>query len=123
MKKAPQWAHLWLVIPILMAAWAPSVAAAHPFPQYEAIQPNIDFWTQIYSTYTTCQAVVHDAENLDIVYGIIELRPHGEPGARKANRQRMKQAKAKYQKILQRLAADPRQPQRRIPENCGAVRR
>ncbi len=107
MKKAPRWAHLWLVIPILMAALAPSVVAAHPFPQYEAIQPNIDFWTQIYSTYTTCQAVVHDAENLDIVYGIIELRPHGEPGARKANRQRMKQAKAKYQKILQRLAADP----------------
>ncbi len=82
--------------------------AADTFPTYEAIQPNVSFWTKIYAEYPTTRAVVHDSVNLGIVYEVITLKPQNAPGARKINRQRMKRARGKYRDILKRLAADPR---------------
>ena len=77
------------------------------FPRYPRIEPNVEFWTQIYSHYTTTQAVVHDSVQLDRIYDVIELLPTQNKGARKINRQRMKAARLHYEKILKRLAADP----------------
>jgi membrane-bound lytic murein transglycosylase D len=81
--------------------------AAEPFPHYDAIQPNVSFWIKAYSKYTTQQAVVHDSRHLDIIYDVIELKPDDAPRAHKINRRRMKMARAKYQKILEYLAANP----------------
>ncbi len=81
--------------------------AAESFPRYEAIQPNVSFWEKIYSEYPTTRAVVHDSKDLGIVYEVIALKPHDAPGARKINRKRMKRARATYQGLLKRLAADP----------------
>ena len=87
----------------------PSTPSAEDrFPAYEAIQPNVSFWIKIYSTYPTTRAVVHDSVDLGVVYEVIKLKPHGVPGARKTNRQRMKRARARYRDLLKRLAADPR---------------
>ena len=86
----------------------PSTPSAEDrFPAYEAIQPNVSFWIKIYSTYPTTRAVVHDSVDLGVVYEVIKLKPHGVPGARKTNRQRMKRARARYRDLLKRLAADP----------------
>ncbi len=82
-------------------------SAAEIFPAYEAIQPNVSFWINIYATYPTTRAVVHDSLDLGVVYEVIKLKPHDLPGARKINRQRMKRARARYRDILKRLAADP----------------
>ena len=81
--------------------------SADPFPAYEAIQPNVSFWTTIYAEHPTTRAVVHDSVNLGIVYDVIALKPQNVHGARKVNRQRMKRARVKYRDILKRLAADP----------------
>ncbi|MEJ2155843.1 MAG: transglycosylase SLT domain-containing protein [Desulfobacteraceae bacterium] len=82
-------------------------AAAEPFPQYDNIQPNVTFWIMAYSKYSTQQAVVHDSRHLDIIYDVIDLKPHDAYRARKINRSRMKRARAKYEKILKHLAANP----------------
>jgi membrane-bound lytic murein transglycosylase D len=77
------------------------------FPEYTVVKPNVSFWINIYTQYTTGQAVVHDNRRLDIVYGVIDLEPVDSPGARKINRQRMKAETRKYDQILEHLAANP----------------
>ncbi|MGD9251313.1 MAG: transglycosylase SLT domain-containing protein, partial [Desulfobacterales bacterium] len=82
--------------------------AAEPFPHYEVTEPNVSFWIKVYSQYPTTRAIVHDSIDLGIVYEVITLKPYDASGARKINRKRMKRARAKYQGILKRLAANPR---------------
>lgn len=96
---------------------------ADTFPEFENIKPNVSFWTKVYSHYPSTKAIVHDAVHLDIIYDVIDLKTHGELRARKINRQRMKRAKAKYNKILKQLAAHPNTKNKtahRIAELFGA---
>ena len=81
--------------------------SAEPFPRYKIIEPNVAFWVKVYSQYPTTRAIIHDSVDLGIIYDVIAVKPYDAPGARKINRQRTKQAKAKYKAILKRLAADP----------------
>jgi len=84
-----------------------SVAAAEPFPRFDAIAPNVAFWTNVYSRYPTTQVIIHDSIDLNIVYDVITVKPYDMPGARKINRSRTKRAIATYRDILKRLAANP----------------
>lgn len=94
------------VVMMVGLAVAPQ-ASADPFPRYEIIKPNVDFWVKIYSQYPTTQVVIHDSVDLSIVYDVITVKPYDAPGARKINQRRTKRAKAKYRDILKRLAANP----------------
>lgn len=99
-----------------------ALAAEEPFPIFDCIKPNIDFWTKIYTQYTTSQGLMHDSTDLSIIYEVIDLKPHDAPGARKINRKRIKAVKAKYQKILKNLAAHPKaddKDSRRISDLFG----
>jgi membrane-bound lytic murein transglycosylase D len=78
-------------------------AEFYPFPEYSCIQPNVSFWKKIYSEYSSEQGVIHDNRNLNIIYGIIELKNPDMPGNRKINRNRIKTAKRKYKQILAKL--------------------
>lgn len=91
----------------VLAAITVSNASAELFPRYALIEPNVAFWVDVYSQYTTRQAVIHDSHDLSVVYEVISIKPYDAPGARKINRDRMKRVKAKYEAILGRLAADP----------------
>lgn len=92
---------------IFILALSAPCAAADTFPIHDIIKPNVSFWVKVYSQYSTTQAIVHDARDIDIIYDVIDLKPYVAFKARKVNRRRMKNAKAKYQKLLKRLAADP----------------
>ncbi|MCB2166981.1 MAG: transglycosylase SLT domain-containing protein [Deltaproteobacteria bacterium] len=83
------------------------VAAAEPFPQFDAIAPNVAFWTDVYSRYPTTQVIIHDSIDLNIVYDVITVKPYDMPGAPRINRSRTKRAIATYRDILKRLAANP----------------
>lgn len=78
-------------------------AEFYPFPEYSCIQPNIFFWKKIYTEYSSEQGIIHDNRNLNIIYGIIELKNPDMPGNRKINRNRIKTAKRKYKQILAKL--------------------
>ena len=95
------------VVMLLGLTIAPQ-AAADPFPRYASIEPNVAFWTKIYSQYPTTNVVIHDSNDLGIIYDVITVKPYDAPGARKTNRGRTKRAKAKYRDILKGLAANPK---------------
>lgn len=78
------------------------------FPYYKILETNVSFWEQVYTQYTTTQAIVHDNSDLSIIYDVIDLLPQDVPGARTINRKRMKRAKKRYQGILKRLASNPK---------------
>jgi membrane-bound lytic murein transglycosylase D len=78
-------------------------AESDPFPVYPCIQSNLSFWEKIYSEYSSDQGVIHDKRNLDIIYGVIDLKDPDQPGGRKINRQRIKAAKNKYRSILAKM--------------------
>ena len=91
---------------LLLISWPGHVAADEKtFPQFECLTPNVNFWIDIYGTYTTSQAVVHDSTNLSIVYDVIGVKPYDAPGSREINRKILDQVKTKYAGILKRLAS------------------
>ena len=79
-------------------------AASEPFPVYHSIEPNVSFWTDIYTKYPTTQGIIHDSHDLNIVYDAIELIRPDKHGSRTINKKRVKIAKNKYKKILEKLA-------------------
>ncbi len=84
----------------------PADAQADPrhFPSYQAIEPNIVFWEKVYSRYSVNTAIIHDQDNLDIIYATIPLKDTSVPGAQKENSLRIKQAKEIYTGLLLKLA-------------------
>jgi membrane-bound lytic murein transglycosylase D len=78
------------------------------FPLYDVIKPNVSFWATIYGQHPSTRGVIHDSLRLDIVYDVIDLVSAETSGARRINRQRMKRACRRIERILSRLAADPR---------------
>ncbi|MEJ2285207.1 MAG: transglycosylase SLT domain-containing protein [Desulfobacterales bacterium] len=78
-------------------------AESDTFPVPPVIQPNVAFWTKIYTEYSTNHGVLHDSRNLNIIYGVIELVDPDRYGGRKTNKKRIKKAKKKYKAILAKL--------------------
>ncbi len=80
-----------------------STAAKEPFPIYKEIQPNVSFWTNIYGTYTSRQGILHDRNNLSIVYAVIDLVSWDAPGSARINQQLVKLARKRIKNILSEL--------------------
>jgi membrane-bound lytic murein transglycosylase D len=99
-----------VLLPLLICIGVASQAASDPFPMPDAIAPNVAFWKDIYTRYSTLQGVVHDNIDLSVVYGVIDLVPYNAPGASEINRNRMRAGNDKYRQILQRLARNPLDP-------------
>ncbi len=43
------------------------------FPIPENLKPNIEFWKKVYTLYNSNQIIIHDIDDLQIIYEIIEL--------------------------------------------------
>jgi membrane-bound lytic murein transglycosylase D len=78
-------------------------AESDTFPMPSVIEPNVAFWTQIYTEYSSNHGVLHDSRQLNIIYGVIELVDPDRYGGRKTNKNRIKKAKKKYKAILAKL--------------------
>lgn len=81
-----------------------SSLASKTFPRYYVIDDNVRFWEKIYSRYSTSQAVVHDANDLKIIYEVLPIFNYRMPGASKVNKPLLKGIKKKYSRILTHLA-------------------
>ena len=51
-----------------------SAVADETFPQPAELQPDVDFWVDIFTHYTTNQGVLHDSRNLGVVYEHIDFQ-------------------------------------------------
>jgi peptidoglycan lytic transglycosylase D len=100
--------------------------AANLFPRYSVIENNVQFWEDIYGRYSTSQAVIHDSDDLGIIYEILPIFNHRMPGASKINGPLFKGTKSKYSKILKQLAkgTKPRtREEKRVAALFGKVSR
>ncbi len=104
-----------LAVMVLWQVPATADTLADAFPVYDSIQPNVSFWKKIYTEYSTTQGVIHDKQNLSIIYDVIELKDRNRHGSRKINRERIKRVKKKYKMILTKLAraGQPNGPEQR----------
>jgi len=80
------------------------LAGQNPFPVYKCLEKNVAFWKKVFTQYNTRQGIIHDRRDLSIIYGVIKLRDRNQHGAGKINKNRIKKAKEKYQRILKKLS-------------------
>jgi len=84
---------------------APVGLRAEPFPLYEEIRPNVEFWQQIYSRYYSTQGLLHDSYDLSLVYTVLEVENTWDNAARQRTRRTISEARERYRAILLHLAA------------------
>jgi len=51
------------------------LGADSPLPVLPGLEPQVEFWKQIFTTYSTRQVVIHDALYLDRVYEVLDFEP------------------------------------------------
>jgi membrane-bound lytic murein transglycosylase D len=95
--------------PDLRGAQAParrSLAARQPdFPKSPRLVPRVEFWKRIYSEVDTGGGLLHDSEDLSVVYEAVRLP---EAGARLGQERFLRQRREHYQAVLRRLATGKR---------------
>jgi len=94
-----------LLLSLSLLLLSPITGQAQTFPVPPEIAANVQFWKRIYATYPTTKGVIHDSEDLSVVYEVINLVDQCKVGHRKTNRARIKKVKAKYKGILKHLAS------------------
>ena len=67
------------------------------------LEKQVDFWKKIYSEYPSDYAVVHDIENLDVIYEVVYLG--GQSLSNRAKDNKLRKVKDKYKEILRKLAS------------------
>jgi membrane-bound lytic murein transglycosylase D len=73
--------------------WGPSVFARNDTLAYpRALFHKVEFWKLIYTKYNTRQGVLHDAEDLSIIYQSVDLGPFGDQGRVDVQRMRVRDA-------------------------------
>jgi peptidoglycan lytic transglycosylase D len=77
-----------------------------PFPRPAAIQPNVDFWVDIFTKYSDHDFVVVDRDNVSRIYHVFKLPGDGQP-TRTDIDWANEYLKTKYSDILNRLATRP----------------
>jgi membrane-bound lytic murein transglycosylase D len=91
------------------AASEVAVAAAQvntrtsPFPRPSAIEPNIDFWVKAFTYWSERDFIVHDRDNISLIYQKFHMPGDGSPTGEEVEWANA-YLKAKYSDILNRLA-------------------
>lgn len=122
-----------LIIICVYGAAGPVCRAALPtdppeqtelFPVYDLIKPNVTFWTNVFTQYTRAQGLVHDMENLSIIYEEIKLDPAETKEAALANKAIKKNALEKYSTILTTLSKGkiPETPMEKKWQACSRTK-
>jgi membrane-bound lytic murein transglycosylase D len=91
---------------ILIGSLATPVAAAgEVLPLPAEIQPNVRFWTRIYSEIDLSGGIIHDSRNLDIVYRVMRFPSDI---SRREHERQVAKAKREIEIALKRLARGER---------------
>jgi membrane-bound lytic murein transglycosylase D len=71
---------------------------ANLFHTPSSLQANVGFWKRIYTEFTTNQVVIHDMDNLNIIYDIVDINDGGKMNNMK--RGKVNEVRKKYKRIL-----------------------
>src|SRR5262249_23625140 len=80
----------------------PAVAAEGRFARPAELEPDIAFWRRVYTEVTTEGGLLHDQDDLAVVYEVMKLPSDL---SQRQRQKRIEDAKKKYARILDRLAA------------------
>ena len=80
-------------------------AADQTFPQPAELQPDVDFWVDVFTTYGNDEGVLHDNRNLGIVYDRLAIP---EKTSRRERQRRVEKRRKKLQAVLRSLASGKR---------------
>ncbi|MDP3937800.1 MAG: LysM peptidoglycan-binding domain-containing protein [Deltaproteobacteria bacterium] len=70
------------------------------------LRPAIEFWKGVFGLYSTDQAVVHHAQQLDVIYSILDFKDlRGNPRAASIRRSRTEAEVGRVQAMLRRMQA------------------
>ena len=93
-----------IYLPVASANFPPEI---HTLSNYKFKTPpglidQVNFWKKIYSEYTTQHVVIHDMNDLGIVYEVVHLgKKHL---SRRSKERKLDKIKAKYKRMLRRIA-------------------
>src|SRR5215470_5457900 len=76
----------------------PAYHDSSPIPVLPGLRTQIDFWKQIFATYSTRQVLIHDALHLNRIYSVLDLRELAESGASDAEVQAVARAQVREEK-------------------------
>jgi len=94
-----------LALALAAALVASSASASPELPSPASLAPNVRFWTRIYTEVDTQGGVIHDTENLDVVYEVLRFPE----GISDRNRERrIEAAKRRIGEILRKLGRGQR---------------
>ena len=89
-------------------------AESPQFPRPALLAPNIEFWRHVYSTHGVEDFVLHDRENLAVVYEVVRVPETANPSlAQELAKPEIQRVRARYESILTGLA------QGSLPEALG----
>lgn len=83
---------------------------AHLFPTPSVLEPNVEFWKNVYAKYSERDVIIHDSWDLSIVYEVLNLDDLVD-GAKVSSRiewKKVEQVKKRYKRLLLKLAARKR---------------
>ena len=80
------------------------LAAPGDFPRPPELEPAVRFWTRIYSQVSTDGGLIHDRDNLAVVYEKVRLRGEG----RRARSRQVDARKAHYRSVLRSIVRKDR---------------
>jgi membrane-bound lytic murein transglycosylase D len=84
---------------------AAAAAGDELLPKPAALEPAVRFWTRVYTEVDASSGMLHDAENLDVVYETIEV-PRTLPS--RSRQARIEQAKSRIRAALRTLSTGQR---------------
>ena len=90
---------------LLIVTFSGLAAANETFPQPAALQPDVDFWLDVFTTYSNDEGVLHDNRNLAIVYGRLAIP---EKTSRRERQRRVEKRRKQLQGVLRSLAGGKR---------------
>ncbi len=93
-----------ILLPLIVLASTTAVAD-DVFPQPPELQPDVDFWIDIFTRYSTAEGVLHDNRNLAVVYGRLEMPANL---SRRERQRRIKARREQLQAVLRTLASGKR---------------
>lgn len=95
---------VWLAAPGVMAE--PIDEGTSGFPEPAALEPDVRFWTRVYTEVGTDGGLLHDSRDLSIVYEVIDLP---EDASRRTRERHVERRKDRYRAVLRKLASGTRQ--------------
>jgi membrane-bound lytic murein transglycosylase D len=96
-----------LTLLMALLVCAPAIAAEPvPFPRPAALEPRVRFWTRIYTEVGTDGGLVHDPENMNVVYEVVRFP---DSLTRRGREHRVRDVKERYEKVLHTLARGKRE--------------